>query len=75
MADNAEAKKRTGPMTFLAQVRAEGRKVTWTTRKETISATIMVLIMVVAAAFFFLVTDAVVSFVVRLVTQIGSINA
>ena len=75
MADTAETKKqRVGPMTFLAQVRAEARKVTWTTRKETIAATIMVLIMVLAAALFFLVTDAVVVFLVRLITNVGSIN-
>lgn len=75
MADTAETKKqRVGPMTFLAQVRAEARKVTWTTRKETIAATIMVLIMVLAAALFFLVTDAVVVFLVRLITQVGSLN-
>jgi preprotein translocase subunit SecE len=71
VADNSEVKKRVGPLTFLAQVRAEGRKVTWTTRKETVAATIMVVIMVAAAAVFFLVTDAVVSFLVRLITQIG----
>jgi preprotein translocase subunit SecE len=75
VADTAETKKqRVGPMTFLAQVRAEARKVTWTTRKETIAATIMVLIMVLAAALFFLVTDAVVVFLVRLITQVGSLN-
>ena len=31
-------KKRVGPITFFSQVRAEGRKVTWTTRKETMVA-------------------------------------
>jgi len=74
VADTAETKKRTGPFTFLAQVRTEGRKVTWTTRKETVAATIMVLIMVGAAALFFLVTDAIVVFLVRLITQVGSLN-
>lgn len=74
MADTAETKKRVGPITFINQVRAEARKVTWTTRKETIAATIMVLLMVLAAAVFFLVTDAVVVFLVRLITQVGSLN-
>jgi preprotein translocase subunit SecE len=74
VADTAETKKRTGPFTFLAQVRTEARKVTWTTRSETIAATGLVMIMVLIAAVFFLVTDAVVVFLVRLITQVGSLN-
>lgn len=66
----AQTKKRTNPLTFFSQVRAEGRKVTWTSRQETIAATIMVLIMVVFASLFFLVTDQVVSFLVGLITGI-----
>ncbi|MFC7290050.1 preprotein translocase subunit SecE [Hirschia litorea] len=66
----AETKKRTNPFTFFSQVRAEARKITWTSRKETIAATIMVLIMVVFASIFFLLTDMVVSFVVGLITGI-----
>lgn len=66
--DAPERKKRVGPFTFLAQVRAEARKVTWTSRKETVAATIMVLIMVVVAAVFFYVTDLVVGIIVRLLT-------
>ena len=67
----AETKKRVNPMTFFSQVRAEGRKVTWTSQQETIAATVMVLIMVVLAATFFLVTDQVVSWVVGLITGIN----
>jgi preprotein translocase subunit SecE len=74
VADTAETKKRVGPLTFLAQVRAEARKVTWTTRQETVAATIMVLVMVLITALFFMVTDAVVVFLVRLITNVGSIN-
>jgi len=66
----AQTKKRTNPLTFFSQVRAEGRKVTWTSRQETIAATIMVLIMVVLASLFFLVTDQVVSLLVGLITGI-----
>ena len=51
----SEKKPRIGPFTFLKQVRAEAGKVTWTTRKETQAATIMVLIMVVIAAAFCIV--------------------
>lgn len=70
-ANTSPAKKRVGPFTFIGQVRAEGRKVTWTSRKETIYATIMVVIMVLLAAVFFYLTDAVVSFVVRFITNAG----
>ena len=66
----AETKKRTGPVEFVNQVRAEGRKVTWTSRQETIAATIMVLIMVVLASVFFLVPDQVTSWVVKMITGI-----
>ncbi|MDZ4760638.1 MAG: preprotein translocase subunit SecE [Alphaproteobacteria bacterium] len=74
MADTtAEKKKSVGPLTFFAQVRQEARKVTWTTRKETVAATIMVLIMVVVAAIFFFAADQLVAFLVRLITQVGSL--
>ncbi len=52
-----ESKKRTNPLVFLREVRAEARKVTWATRNETVVAGIMVLIMVVAASIFFLIVD------------------
>ncbi|TXM65166.1 preprotein translocase subunit SecE [Methylobacterium sp. WL122] len=44
-------------MDFLGQVRDEGRKVTWPTRKETTVTTIMVFVMVVVASLFFTVVD------------------
>jgi preprotein translocase subunit SecE len=68
------AKKRVGPFTFLGQVRAEARKVTWTTRQETIWATAMVIVMVVIASIFFYVTDAVVSLIVRLIVNVGGLS-
>lgn len=69
----SETKKRVGPLTFFAQVRSEGRKVTWTSRKETVAATIMVLVMVVVAAVFFFITDQLVRLAVQFITQVGSI--
>ena len=67
-------KKRVGPLTFFSQVRAEARKVTWTSRQEVIAATIMVVIMVVIAAAFFYLTDGLVSFLVKLITGVGSVD-
>jgi preprotein translocase subunit SecE len=63
---------RTNPFEFLSQVRSEGEKVTWPTRKETLVTTAMVFVMVVVASIFFLVVDLVVSRSVALVLGIGS---
>lgn len=57
-----KTKKRTSAIDFLRQVVAEGRKVTWTTRNETIISTIMVLIMVAIMSVFFLVVDQLLRF-------------
>ena len=62
---------KTNPFEYLQQVRAEGAKVTWPTRKETMVTTAMVFVMVVLASVFFLVVDQVVRFVVSLILGIG----
>lgn len=49
--------KAKNPIEFLAQVRQEGRRVTWATRNEVWVSTVMVLIMVVAAIVFFALVD------------------
>jgi preprotein translocase subunit SecE len=53
----APVKKRVGPVQFLREVRAEARKVTWTSWKETWITSVMVGIMVVVTAFFFFGVD------------------
>lgn len=53
------------------QVRQEGRKVTWTTRKETMVTTVMVLIMVAIMATFFFVVDLALGAAVRTVLSLG----
>ncbi len=58
---------KTNPFEFLQQVRAETKKVTWPTRKETIVTTIMVLIMVTLASVFFLIADQILSWGVKLI--------
>ena len=58
LAQDAPAKKkRTSPAQFAREVRAEARKSTWTTRKETWITSVMVGIMVIPAAPFFLAVD------------------
>ncbi|HEV2043661.1 MAG TPA: preprotein translocase subunit SecE [Sphingomicrobium sp.] len=56
---------KTSPGEFVNQVRNEARKVVWPTRKETITAAIMVLIMTTLLAIFFLGVDAFFSSVVK----------
>jgi preprotein translocase subunit SecE len=45
------------PLEFINQVRAEGAKVTWPTRRETLITTGLVLLMVVIASLFFVTVD------------------
>ena len=63
---------KTNPAEFLQQVRNEGAKVTWPTRKETPVTTIMVLIMVIVASLFFLAADYVMGSMVRLLLGLGT---
>ena len=49
---------KTSPGEYIRQVRAEGAKVVWPTRKETVTTAIMVLIMTVLLAIFFFGVDS-----------------
>ncbi len=44
---------------FVKEVRQEGSKVTWPTRRETALSTVMVFIMVIISALFFFLVDLV----------------
>jgi preprotein translocase subunit SecE len=55
---------KTNPFQFLQEVREEGAKIAWPSRKEIVVSTIMVLIMVALASVFFLAVDAVIKWVV-----------
>ena len=46
------------PAQFISQVRAETAKVSWPTRKETITTAIMVVIMTTMLAVFFFAVDS-----------------
>jgi preprotein translocase subunit SecE len=59
------------PFEFLQQVRNEGAKVTWPTRKETMITTGMVFIMVLLASIFFLIVDQLVRLGVGAVLGLG----
>ncbi|MEE9329861.1 MAG: preprotein translocase subunit SecE [Parvularculaceae bacterium] len=74
-AETAEApamkKNKVGPAEFLQQVRAEGAKVVWTTRQETIISTIMVLVMVMIMSAFFFSVDQVFRWIVPMVLDLN----
>lgn len=55
MADNT---RKTSPAEFLSQVRAEGRKIVWPTREETVKTSIFVFIMMLIMSLFFLGVDS-----------------
>ena len=69
MADNA---RKPSPAEFLNQVRAEGRKIVWPTRKETVATAIMVVIMTTVLGLFFFGVDSAFSALVRaLISLLG----
>jgi preprotein translocase subunit SecE len=67
----APPKKRIGPVQFLREARAEARKVTWTSWKETWITSVMVGIMVVMTAFFFFGVDTAMNLVMTNVLKLA----
>jgi preprotein translocase subunit SecE len=61
----------TNPFEFIQQVRSEGSKVVWPTRRETLVTTGLVLLLVVFVALFFLVVDEVLRTAVALALGFG----
>jgi len=68
----AVPKKRIGVAQFAREVRAEARKITWTSRKETWITSVMVFIMVLAAAAFFFFVDWLLSVGVGLILKLAN---
>jgi preprotein translocase subunit SecE len=52
-------KKPFNPLRFVDEVRAEARKISWTSRQETWITSVMVFIMVLLTALFFVVVDTI----------------
>jgi preprotein translocase subunit SecE len=69
----AAPKRSFDPVRFFREVRAEMRKVTWTSWRETWITSVMVGIMVVLTALFFFGVDAAFSFVMNQVLKLGSL--
>jgi preprotein translocase subunit SecE len=60
------------PFNFAQQVRGEAAKITWPSRRETVTTTIMVFIMAALFATFFFLIDSLVSVGLRLILTIAS---
>jgi preprotein translocase subunit SecE len=65
-------KKRVSLGQFIAEVRAEARKVTWTSRKETWITSVMVFIMVVTVSLFLFLVDFLCNVGVNGIIKLGS---
>jgi len=63
---------KTGPAKFIQEVRQETAKVTWPSRKETVTTTIMVFIMVVIVSLFLSFVDYLIGNAMRLILGGGS---
>jgi preprotein translocase subunit SecE len=68
----AEPKKKVNLAQFAREVRAEARRVTWTSRRETWVTSVMVGIMVILAALFFMLVDWAVSTGVTWILKLAS---
>ena len=66
------ARKRTSPLQFLREVQAEGRKVTWTSWKETWITSVMVGILVVMTALFFFGLDWILHLAIAAVLKLAN---
>ena len=62
---------KTTPAQFVRQVRQEINRISWATRRETVTATITVFVMATIAAIFFLLVDLVLSNIVQFVLGFG----
>ncbi|MGY8771717.1 MAG: preprotein translocase subunit SecE [Pirellulales bacterium] len=59
------------PAQFIQEVRQEGSKVTWPTRKESMVSTGMVFVMVILSALFFMLVDTIMASGVKLIFGLG----
>jgi preprotein translocase subunit SecE len=60
------------PAKFIQEVRQETAKVTWPSRKETVTTTAMVFVMVVVVSLFLSFVDWIIANALRLVLGIGA---
>jgi len=59
------------PLKFLQEVKQEAFKVTWPTKKDTITGSLMVFVLASLAAVFFLLLDQILKFFLNLILTIS----
>ena len=59
--------KQYNPTKFFKEVKQEGKKIVWPTRKETLITTAMVFVMVLIFSLFFLLVDNILSWFIQMV--------
>ena len=59
--------KQYNPTKFFKEVKQEGKKIVWPTRKETLITTAMVFVMVLIFSIFFLLVDNILSWFIQMV--------
>ena len=62
--------KQFNPAKFFKEVKQEGKKIVWPTRKETLITTAMVFVMVLIFSLFFLLVDNILSWFIQMVLGI-----
>ncbi len=61
---NDTAKSRTSIADFIQETRQETAKVTWPSRKETLTTTVMIVVMALVTGVFFLGVDSAIGFII-----------
>ena len=59
------------PLKFVQEVKQEAFKVTWPTKKDTLTGTLMVFVLASLAAVFFLLLDQILKFLLDLILTIN----
>lgn len=57
---------------FIRETRQEARKVTWPSRQETVTTTIVVFVMIFIMSMILLVADDVISMIVKFILGLGA---
>ena len=59
------------PLRFLQEVKQEAFKITWPTKKDTVTGSLMVFVLASLAAIFFLLLDQILKFLLDIVLQVS----
>ena len=60
------------PLKFIQEVKQEAFKVTWPTKKDVMTGSLMVFVLASLAAVFFLLLDQILKFILNLILNLGT---